>query len=113
MDKWSPVLITLVYVEWSAEVRRGVFFILRPINYIWFIWSGGMELRDMYRDRRWVGLPTSSARVRVRRQTLHRPVPQGFEPWTSGSEVQHSTPEPSSKPQWHRDENLGDHVKLT
>ena len=24
----------------------------------------------------------------------HRPVPQGFEPGTSGSEVQHSTPEP-------------------
>ena len=24
----------------------------------------------------------------------HRPVPQGFEPWTSGSENQYSTPEP-------------------
>ena len=24
----------------------------------------------------------------------HRPVPQGFEPWTSGFVVQHSTPEP-------------------
>ena len=24
----------------------------------------------------------------------HRPVPQGFEPWTSGVVVQHSTPEP-------------------
>ena len=23
----------------------------------------------------------------------HRPVPQGFEPWTSGSEAQYSTPE--------------------
>ena len=29
---------------------------------------------------------------------FHRPVPQGFEPWTSGSEVQHSTPKPLSPP---------------
>ena len=28
-----------------------------------------------------------------------RPVPQGFEPWTSGSEVQRSTPEFYSTPE--------------
>ena len=31
----------------------------------------------------------------------HRPVPQGFEPWTSGSEVQYSTPDPPA-PKWQR-----------
>ena len=49
----------------------------------------------MYGNRRRVGLPIAHLQSQGEGDAAnpHRPVTQGFEPWTFGSKVQHPTPE--------------------
>ena len=53
-----------------------------------------MDLCDMYTVPEVGGIAHHQSQGEGEAANPHRPVPQGFEPWTSEFVVQHSTPEP-------------------